>query len=204
MASGATEARQARLLALTERALQHAAQSLSGLFGHTVRFVGLEVLPLAESALPPLANQSYDEKLAGVSFEITGEGAGRMLILLPLPTVSRIIHVLLNYPGEDVKTELERSAVREVGNILGSAFLTELGRQLGRRFMHSSPELVLTSAPRLVGEFLGRLRALDEEILVAQSVLQVPDPGIEGRLFIVPAVRSFEPITPGVISEEHV
>ncbi len=195
MPGGALVERRAQLRDLTEHALQHAAQSLSGLFGHPVRFTDLEVLALAGSALPALA--ATPERLAGVRFEITGEGAGRMLILLPLPMVSRILHVLLNYPGEDCVTEMERSAVREVGNILGSAFLTELGRQLGRRFMHSSPELILASSSELVGEFLGHLEEMAEDIFVAQSVLQVPDPGIEGRLFIVPAVRSFEALTPG-------
>jgi chemotaxis protein CheC len=193
----------ARVLALSQGSMARAAESLSGLLGHPVHLTLQDLLPLAVSALPLLAERVDQERLAGLSVEITGEGAGRMLVLLPMATVSRILQVLLEAPMEEPMTELERSAIREVGNILASAFLSELGRQLGRRFMHSPPELVLTSIPQLVQEFLGRLRGLEAEVLVAEALLQVPERDIQGRLFVVPAIRSLEPIAPGTGKEER-
>ena len=201
--SGAIEGFHARVLALSERCMQRAAESLSSLLGCPVHLTILDLLPLAVSALPELAERVDENELAGLSFEITGEGSGRMLVLLPLATVSRILHSLLESPMEHPMTELERSAIREIGNILASAFLTEMGCQLGRRFMHSPPELVLTSTPRLVQDFLDRLWGIGSEVLVAQALLAVPARAIQGRFFVVPAISSLEPIAPAGGGEEH-
>ncbi len=195
--------RRERLVALGEQAMSRAAESLSGLLGSPVNLALVDLVPLAKSALPGLAREEEGERLAGVKVEITGEGAGRILILLPLATVSRILAILLKTPVEDPMTELERSAIREVGNVLASAFLSELGRQIGRRFMHAPPELLFASARQLVQEFLLQLQGLDTEILVADALLRVPERGIQGRLFVVPAIRSLEPIAPGIRGEER-
>ena len=48
--------------------------------------------------------------------------------------------------------ELERSAIQEIGNILASSFLSELGEATGQRLIPSPPRLLLEDTERVMGE----------------------------------------------------
>jgi chemotaxis protein CheC len=143
--------------------------------------------------------------MAGLRIRIHGEGGGWILILLPLPTVYRLLQVLMGTSAEPrALTETERSAVQEVGNIVASSFLSELGDLLGRRFVPSTPEIHLDNIPRLVGDVLASVHALGSEVLVVYALLEEPGRHIEGRVFVVPEVSALEPVAHDVAGERGV
>jgi len=186
----------ARIQGLSERGLSRAAEALGRMLAHPVRFAGQEIRSLRSSALPALADAVSGGSLAVLRIEIHGEGSGWILILLPLPTVYHLLQSLMGIPAEPRDlTETERSAIQEVGNVVASSFLSELGDRLGRRFLPSAPEIHLDNVPRVVRGVLASVRDLGSDVLVVQAVLEDRERRLQGRIFVVPAVSALEPVS---------
>lgn len=190
------------LRALSERGLARAAASLGRMLGSPVRFTLREVHHLPSSALTALAEGLDSDPVAGLRIRMQGEGDGWILILLPLPSAYRILQRLTGTPAEPRDlTEIECSAVEEVGNIVASSFLSELGDVLGRRFFPSAPELHLDNTSRLVRDTLASLHTVGTEVLVVHALLEDAEGRIQGQLFVVPDVDTLQPVARGAVGE---
>ena len=190
----------ARIRDLSERGLSRAAESLARLLGYPVRFASLEIQRSRSSALPDLADAAAGS-LAALRIAIHGQGSGWILILLPLPTVYRFLQVLMGTPAEPRDlTATERSAIQEVGNIVASSFLSELGDRVGQRFLPSAPECYLTGVPEAVRDVLASVHRLGSDVLVVQAALEDGEGRVQGRIFIMPDVGAWEPVGRGAAS----
>lgn len=186
----------ARIRGLSERGLSRAAESLGRMLGLRVRFAGHVIQHLRSSAVPDLAAAAGS--LVLLRIEIHGEGCGWILILLPLPTVYRLLQILMGVPTEPRNlTETERSAIQEVGNVVASSFLSELGDQLDRRFLPSAPEIYLENVPQVVRGTLACVNDLGSDVMVVQAVLESGEGYIQGQIFIMPGIGAWEPTSRG-------
>ena len=188
----------ARIRELSERGLSRAAESLARLLGYPVRFSGPQIQRSRSSTVSDLAAAG---SLAALRIAIHGQGSGWILILLPLPTVYRFLQVLMGTPAEPRElTATERSAIQEVGNIVASSFLSELGDRVGRRFLPSAPECYLTGVPEAVRDALASVHRFGPDLLVVQAALEDGEGRIQGRIFIMPDVGAWEPVGRGAAS----
>jgi chemotaxis protein CheC len=131
-----------------------------------------------------------------MQFQITGAEAGFLLIVFPLSTVHRLLHRLLPDPTmSGALSPLEHSAVQEVGNILASSFLSELGDLLGRRILPSPPRIQFEDTAELIRELTRNLQKAGSEIVVVQADFEDPAAHIEGRFFVFPEMASVERLT---------
>ena len=96
-----------------------------------------------------------EEPVAAVLMSMLGDLTGRTLLVFPKRTVMRLAELMLRRPaGSSVALgELERSAVKEAGNILSGAYMNALADFMGMVLLPSPPSLaidmsaaVLTSA----------------------------------------------------------
>jgi chemotaxis protein CheC len=195
----------ARVRALSDRSLSRAERSLGLMLGHPVRLAVREVHGVPSSALPGLVEDAARDRVAALLFRILGQGAGWILLLFPLPTIYRLLQLLMGTPAHPRDlTGMERSAVGEVGNLVASSFLSELGEAVGRRLMPSPPEIHFEQIPRVVRELLASLHALAAEAVVIQARLEDREGVIQGRFFVVPEVGTLEPIAPVAAGERGV
>jgi chemotaxis protein CheC len=193
VATGENTADLSRVREISERSVRRAEESVRQLLGHSLRLRLRGIDPLST-----LAEDAEGGPMAGLQFQITGQGNGRILILFPLPMVFRFLQLLLGGAAEPRPLrEMERSAIQEVGNIMASSFLSELGDLLGRRLLHSSPEMQIENIPRLVRDVATSLRALGSELLVIQGAIEDGEHQPQGRFFFVPEAAVLEPIARG-------
>ncbi len=191
-----TPCTQARLRASSERCLGRAAESLSALVGFPLQLRVAGIDSMAPEALPTLTAAQDEQQLAAMQFEITGQEAGFLLIVFPFSTVHRLLHHLLpGPPTSSGLSPLEHSAVQEVGNILASAFLSELGELIGRRILPSPPRVQFENTAELIRELTRNLQESGSEIVVVQAVFEAPSECIEGRFFVFPEMASVERLT---------
>ncbi len=184
-----------KLWALSERSLSQAGESLKALLARPVRLELSDVLRLPVPALPALLQESGNRGVVALQFQITGEGAGHIIILFPMLTIFRMLRTLLGGSNEQRSLSmLERSAVEEVGNVLASGFLTELSELVGRRLMPSPPQMHVENIPQLIQQMTTALGLQASEVLVIQARIQDPESHITGRFFVLPEVASLEPI----------
>ena len=122
----------------------HAATALSQLTGRTV-MIGVpevNVRPLEE--VPELLGAS-DEVIAAVLMHMMGDLTGRTLVLLPISSARILCDILLRRPpgGTGDFGSMEQSSIKEVGNILASAYMNALSDFMGMMLVPSVPSLVI-------------------------------------------------------------
>ncbi len=193
MASREDTADLSKVRDISERSVRRAEESVRRLLGHSLRLTLRGIYPVST-----LVEDAEGGPMAGLQLQITGQGSGCILILFPLPMVFRFLQVLLGGAAEPRPLrEMERSAIQEVGNIMASSFLSELGDLLGRRLLHSSPEMYIENIPQLVRDVATSLRALGSELLVIQGAIEDGEYQPQGRFFFVPEAAILEPIARG-------
>lgn len=126
----------------------HAATALSQLTQQRIEVdvPKIQVVPLEEVA----GLTGYgDEVVAGVVMHILGDLAGRTVQILPDETAKRLAGILLQRQDvtfPDGFGDLEQSALKEAGNILGGAYLNALADFLGMVVLTSVPGLAIDMA----------------------------------------------------------
>lgn len=122
----------------------HAATALSQMTGQTIMIAvpTINITPLEE--VPP-AIAAPEEPVAAVLMNMLGDLTGRTLLVFPKPTAIRLGEFLLRRPhsGGEELTELERSALKEAGNILSGAYMNALSEFMGLLLLPSPPELAI-------------------------------------------------------------
>jgi hypothetical protein len=184
--SGAGSIDVAKLRDLFETSMRRAEDSTRSLLGEAMRLTlcGDRSLPgLGQSVLP-----ADDEcgPAVGLHSRITGQGSGRVLILVPMPMARRFVHALLGRSNEsEPLTEMEQSAIQEVGNIMSSSFLSRLGDLLGRPLLHSVPELYLENIPQLIRDVRASAEAFGSRAVVVQGLIEEMGQRAHGHFFLV-------------------
>lgn len=182
-----------KLRVLSEESLRRSGQSLTSLLGHPVRLVvsGIRRVPIG--SLPGLLGATDTGVMAGLRFQIAGETSGQIVILLPLRTILGLLRILLGRErGSESLSEQEWSAVKEVGNVLVSSFLSGLGDLLGKRLLPSPPEIHLEDLTALVRQVTEDVKGQGSEVLVVQALFEEPEHRIEGQFFLLPEMVSLE------------
>jgi len=134
----------------------HAATALSTL---TNRRIMITVPEVRVSRLEEVAEilGSPDDVVAAVLMHMMGDLTGRTLLLFPEPSAYALCDILLRRPS-GTTTEfgvMEQSGIKEVGNILSSAYLNALSDFMGMMLVPSVPSLVVDlSAAVLTSTYL--------------------------------------------------
>jgi chemotaxis protein CheC len=180
-----------RFRAVSEESLRRAGESMSALLGHPVRLTVSAISTVPVATLPDLTAEAVSGPMAGLLIRFSGEAAGQIIILFPLATVFRMLGVLMKGHLRLLSlSETERSAVREVGNILASAFLSGLADLLGKRLMPSPPELHLDDFQGMIQQVMADLQGEGSEVLVVESLFEDPGQRIQGRFYVLPEAAS--------------
>jgi chemotaxis protein CheC len=164
-----------------------AASALSKLLGREVR------VSLNEFRLVPIWEVAQtlgepDHVVIGVTFRLTGEMEGCLVLLLERPGVLALVDSLFKLPTDTTRAvgDIERSAVEEVGNILANSYLNSLGHEINL--------LVMPGAPRFsempLGDLLESLLvehsevAVEDRFLLMRNSLIAPGCTLDGNLVI--------------------
>ena len=122
----------------------HAATALSQMTGGTI-MISVPRLNITHLDEVPPQFGAAEEPVAAVLLDMLGDLTGRTLLVFPKPTVMRMAELMLRRPaGSSVALgELERSAIKEAGNILSGAYLNALSDFMGMVLLPSPPTLVV-------------------------------------------------------------
>jgi chemotaxis protein CheC len=131
--------------------------------------------------------------IIAVYLEISGKTNGQMVVVYEPKVAYDLIDLLLGQPQGSTRelSEMERSTLGEVGNIMGSFFLNYVSDNTGFRFMPSPPAVMMDMAGAILDATLAGLMEFTDDIhimetvfgthdqLVAGTFLVIPDPGLE-------------------------
>jgi chemotaxis protein CheC len=175
----------------------HAATALSQMTGSTI-MITVPTINITRLEDVPTQLEGEEEPIAAVLMHMLGDLTGRTLLVFPQPTAVRLTALMLRRPvgpSRDFGT-LERSAIKEAGNILAAAYMNALSEFLGMMLLPSPPSLVidmsaaiLTTAQLQFGGDRDHLMSVETEFLLAEGNEQ-----LRGFFLLLPDVASLQVI----------
>jgi chemotaxis protein CheC len=165
--------------------------------GATIMISVPEIQAALLEELPPELGPA-EQPVAGVLMDMLGDLTGRTLLVFPKHTVMRMAELMLRRPpGSSVALgELERSAIKEAGNILSGAYMNALSDFMGMVLLPSPPTLAVdTSTAVLSREFL-RLPPDTERVFVVETEFMMKEIGerLRGFFLLLPDPASLQAI----------
>ncbi len=175
------------LVGLGDLGMRGAAQALADLLGEapalTVASVGTVPVSAASSLVPPT-----EGIVAGVAFRLYGGATGGFVVLLPRAAAFALVASLSGRAMEKhpALTEEDLSILKEVGNILGSAYVSAMANRLGVPIILSVPHLVFDRSEAVLAATLPQNgdRGAERTLLVTRFADTARH--IEGMLLLFP------------------
>jgi chemotaxis protein CheC len=175
----------------------HAATALSQL---TDRRIMISVPQINVTGLEGLSDLVLDpdELVAAVLMHMLGDLTGRTLLLLPEANAKLLCDLLLRRtPGTTESFEdLERSGLKEAGNILGGAYMNALSDFMGMMLLPSVPSLEIDLAAAVITSAqLGFGRDWDH-VFCVETDFHFEEAGrkLKGHFLLLPDLASLKAI----------
>ncbi|MBI1922205.1 MAG: chemotaxis protein CheC [Geobacter sp.] len=171
----------------------HAATALSQLVGKTVHLDVPKVNILQISQVPEVLG-GPQHLVVGIYMQILGDARGNILLIFPLESAMELVeNLLLKRPAHGTAlNELEVSTLKEVGNILSSAFLNALGTLLKLTLIPSVPILSCDMAGAVVDYVLIELGKAGDISLMVETEFRSEEDRIKGQFYMIPGADSLE------------
>jgi len=167
----------------------HAATALSQMIGQTVHLRVPHVTITAISQVPEHLGGA-EKLMVGITLQILGDARGSVMLLFPQDSAQRLLCSLLGHQEKTlIMDEMNVSALKEVGNILASAYLSALGNLLNKTLIPSVPMLAYDMAGAVVDYVLIELsESSDLALMVETDFAGEPgqDLAIKGHFFLLP------------------
>ena len=167
----------------------HAATALSQMIGHPVKLRVPHVTITKISQVPEYLGGA-EKMMVGITLQVLGDARGSILLLFPQESAHRLLCNLTGDQGKVlIMNEVTISALKEVGNILSSAYLSALGSMLHKTLIPSVPLLAYDMAGAVVDYVLIDLsKSSDLAMLVETDFIgeSSSDLAIKGHFFLIP------------------
>lgn len=165
----------------------HAATALSQLLGTPVH-IQVPNVAVVEIADVPDELGGAERSVVGLFLRILGDASGNILLIFPIESADRMVSLLLRQGPElcDISSELAQSALKEVGNILASAYLSALGSMLSMSLIPSTPNVAFDMAGAIIDQTLIELCSKEDKALVVETEFFIRDNEMNGNFFLMP------------------
>jgi len=154
-------------------------------------------MPDVRTATPAAAAAELgppDDVVVGIYVGFEGGLSGHALLLMTPDGADRVSRHLLignglldpGSPGSEPSPELHQSALEELGNVVISAVLNELGRDTPTAIHPMVPQAVTEMAGAILDGVLASLVSQTDEVTVARSVFRDDGDAFDGWLLVLP------------------
>lgn len=169
----------------------NAATALSSMLGMEVRIPLPEVQILEfNAAVEKLGG--FETISAGIISDLRGEINGLMLALFQLDAINLLLGKMMGKKINDYDelTEIENSAIIEIGNILISSFINALSGLSGVRIAPSVPQISIDMQGAIITVPMAAYGSQSDYIMLIGGSFLVEHKEVPCRLLLAPDMRS--------------
>lgn len=133
-----------------------------------------------------------EQIMAGIYLRVEGQINGSMLLMLKKQAAARVAGILMGNPDRDPKAELseiECSALSEVGNIVTSAYLNAISALTGLKTLPSVPALCVDMAGAILSVPAIEFGMMCDKLLLIENRFSGTT---DGYLVLVPDIDSYD------------
>ena len=164
----------------------HAATTLSQMLGSTIE---MSVPAVNVVDLSHLADYMGEESAAMVAFELQGDIAhgGYILFYITRESAIRMTNAMLGLTETNRPlSEMDESALLEVGNIMVSAFLDATAELLGFVMLPSPPALTIDMAHAAMQSLIAQMQEETNEVLLFSTELICEEYKVDSDIIMMP------------------
>lgn len=169
----------------------HAATALSTLLQKPIdmNVPKVKVLPFSEIE----EFLGGDEQIVvGIFLRVDGEIPGNMLFTLKLEYAIKLLKHLLNKEVTTDLTEMDYSALNEIGNILAGSYLSSLADFTNLYMAPSVPSTTIDMVGAILGFGLIQASQISDYAIVIDTAFFEGHEHVEGHFFLIPDPEAFE------------
>ena len=164
----------------------HAATTLSQMLGSTIE---MSVPAVTVVDLSRLADYMGEESAAMVAFELQGDipHGGYILFYITRESAIRMTNTMLGMTETNRPlSEMDESALLEVGNIMVSAFLDATAELLGFVMLPSPPALTIDMAHAAMQSLIAQMQEETNEVLLFSTELVCEEYKVDSDIIMMP------------------
>lgn len=134
--------------------------------------------------------------IMGVLVGISGDVNGIMMFTVRMDIAHTLMNMLLDKHVDDSSqfTEIEYSALTEVGNILTSSYVSSLAKLTQTVIKQSVPQLAIDMANAVLSVPAIEFGKVGDKVLFIESVFETDVDNVSGYFILVPDMPSFQVI----------
>ena len=168
-----------------------AATSLASMLGQQVRMTIPEINILGyNDTIDKLGDP--EEGIAAVLTRMSGEMEGIMLFLLRLDFINEVLRTMMGQEVEDYEslTEMEISALTEVGNIIISSYANAVSTLSGITIELSVPSVAVNMLGGILSVPMAEFGYVTEKLLLIDGQLLVDNRKLNSTILMMPDIES--------------
>jgi chemotaxis protein CheC len=131
--------------------------------------------------------------VVGIYFKVTGDITGSIMFLLDKMSARFLTSLLMSLDeSSDQLSEMEVSALQEVGNILAGSYLSSLSSLTGLKLIVSVPSLASDMAGAILSVPIILFGQVGDKVMLIETDFIEGTQHVKGNFFLVPDEDSFE------------
>lgn len=135
--------------------------------------------------------------VVGILLKVAGDLTGNMMFILEKSSAHILVNMLMGRPWTvdeqtDEFSEIEISALKEIGNILAGSYLSALTPLTGLRILPSVPDMAIDMAGAILSVPAIQFGKLGDTVLYIETEFSEDDKKVVGSFFLIPDVESYD------------
>ena len=129
------------------------------------------------------------ETVAGTVFELHGDPSGFLAILFDEASAEEVAGGMIPTETDPGIGDMEKGALRELGNIMTSGFIDGWANVLGTSIEHTPPQFVHDMGSAVMSPLVGRLGRTQDHAFIIDSTVRTPDGDVRCDIYALPDQR---------------
>lgn len=136
-----------------------------------------------------------EELVVGIYLMLEEDISGSMMFMLPEKSAHSLVNRLLSYPMDEMQpfTEMDLSALQEIGNIIAGAYLSALSSLTGMTITSSVPYLSIDMAAAILSVPAIEFGQIADKALLIRTEFG-DEVMIDGYFILIPELDSYDKI----------
>jgi chemotaxis protein CheC len=171
----------------------NAATALAGLLGKKINMKVPKVRILDFKHVSSILGEP-EVIVVGILLRVTGDLTGNIMFILENQAARVLVDILMGKPVEETAdfTELELSALQEMGNILAGSYLSSLSALTNLKLLPSVPCLAIDMAGAIVSVPAIEFGKVGDSVLYIETEFSEGSTKVVGNFFLIPDVDSYD------------
>lgn len=139
---------------------------------------------------------SAEKIVVGILLNLSGDVDGMMMFMMEFSSAHHLVNRLVGKDKENMEafTEMDLSALKEIGNIIAGAYLSALSSLTNLNIKESIPYMAIDMAGAILSVPAIAFGELGDKALLIQSEFNQIDCSVNGFFILIPTEESYEKI----------